>query len=183
MGIFISGSSMAGAFGGLLATGLSKIHPWGVHSAQLHAWRNIFFFEGLFTLIVGLAAPVFMPDRPENCHFLSDRERVIAAERLAREHKGVRISTNLPHSYRTIQILMSLMLYVEIGCPRKSDAQTRQNGNLQHPKHNLRPRIPLRQCLRPINLPLHAHHPKRNGLQTYTSPTTQRTSLRHCVRC
>jgi MFS family permease len=94
MGIFISGSSMAGAFGGLLATGLSKIAPWGVHG-QVHAWRNIFFFEGLFTLVVGLLAPFFMPDRPENCHFLTERERIVAAERLAREHKGVRIHPNL----------------------------------------------------------------------------------------
>jgi MFS family permease len=95
MGIFISGSSMAGAFGGLLATGLSKIHPWGIHG-ELHAWRNIFFFEGMFTLLVGLCAPFFMPDRPDNCYFLTPRERIVAAERLAREHKGVRLSPSHP---------------------------------------------------------------------------------------
>ncbi|QDS74440.1 hypothetical protein FKW77_006287 [Venturia effusa] len=78
-GIFISGSSMAGAFGGLLATGLSKIPYWGVHN-EIGTWRNIFFFEGLFTLMVGLMAPFFMPDKPENCHFLTERERVVAAE-------------------------------------------------------------------------------------------------------
>ncbi|TID21558.1 High-affinity nicotinic acid transporter [Venturia nashicola] len=87
-GIFISGSSMAGAFGGLLATGLTKIPGWGVAGSEIETWRNIFFFEGLVTLLVGLAAPFFMPDRPENCHFLTPRERLVAAERLAREHKG-----------------------------------------------------------------------------------------------
>ncbi|RDI80888.1 hypothetical protein Vi05172_g9109 [Venturia inaequalis] len=87
VGIFISGSSMAGAFGGLLATGLSKIPPWGI-GVEIGTWRNIFFFEGLFTLLVALMAPFFMPDRPENCYFLTPRERIVAAERLAREHKG-----------------------------------------------------------------------------------------------
>ncbi|KAF2430599.1 MFS general substrate transporter [Tothia fuscella] len=88
IGMFVSGSSMAGAFGGLLATGLSKIPQWGVGSATLHTWQNIFFFEGLLTMVVALFAPLFMPDRPETCKFLTDRERMIAAERLVREHKA-----------------------------------------------------------------------------------------------
>jgi MFS family permease len=89
IGMFVSGSSMAGAFGGLLATGLSKIPHWGARAAPLHTWRNIFFFEGLFTMIVALVAPFFMPNKPETCHFLTDRERMIAAERLNREQKAV----------------------------------------------------------------------------------------------
>jgi hypothetical protein len=45
-------------------------------------WRNIFFFEGLFTCLVGLAAPFFMPKSPGECMFLNERERRIAKERL-----------------------------------------------------------------------------------------------------
>lgn len=48
----------------------------------LHTWRNIFFFEGLFTVIVGLAAPFLMPRSPEECWFLNKRERMIATQRL-----------------------------------------------------------------------------------------------------
>ena len=48
----------------------------------IHTWRNIFFFEGLFTVIVGLGAPYFMPKNPLECHFLNERERRIAVERL-----------------------------------------------------------------------------------------------------
>ncbi|EON67437.1 hypothetical protein W97_06691 [Coniosporium apollinis CBS 100218] len=88
IGIFVSGSSMAGAFGGLLATGLSSIPRWGVAATPIYRWRNIFFFEGLFTVLVSLAAPFFMPTRPEDCFFLNARERMIAAERLVREHKA-----------------------------------------------------------------------------------------------
>ena len=73
---------MAGAFGGLLATGLARIPPWGVSSMVIHSWRNIFFFEGLFTILVGLCAPFLMPRSPEECWFLNERERRIASLRL-----------------------------------------------------------------------------------------------------
>lgn len=48
----------------------------------IHTWRNIFFFEGLFTILVGLAAPFVMPRSPEDCWFLNERERKIATRRL-----------------------------------------------------------------------------------------------------
>lgn len=61
----------------------------------IHTWRNIFFFEGLFTLLVGFAAPFLMPTSPGECWFLNERERRIAHERLisktgAGEHEKVR---------------------------------------------------------------------------------------------
>ena len=87
IGIFVSAASMAGAFGGLLATGLARIPRWGVASPPIHTWRNIFFFEGLITIFAGLAAPIFMPQSPETCKFLTPREQYIASERLIREHK------------------------------------------------------------------------------------------------
>lgn len=48
----------------------------------IKTWRNIFFFEGLFTVLVGLAAPFVMPTSPGECFFLNERERRIAHERL-----------------------------------------------------------------------------------------------------
>ncbi|SPQ27094.1 93eb8585-546c-47ac-a2d5-276a84ca467d [Thermothielavioides terrestris] len=88
MGIYVSAASIAGAFGGLLATGLSRVPEWGAASARIHTWRNIFFFEGLVTMLVGLAAPVWLPTTPADAYFLTPRQRRIAAERLAREHKA-----------------------------------------------------------------------------------------------
>ncbi|KAK4097324.1 MFS general substrate transporter [Parathielavia hyrcaniae] len=88
MGIYVSAASIAGAFGGLLATGLSRIPEWGVASMRIDRWRNIFFFEGLITIIVGVVAPVWMPTTPGGAHFLGERERRIAAERLIRESKA-----------------------------------------------------------------------------------------------
>jgi len=88
IGIYVSAASMAGAFGGLLATGLSKIPAWGTDAALIHTWRNIFFFEGIITMIVGLLAPIWMPHSPETAKFLTPRERHIAAARLVIEHKA-----------------------------------------------------------------------------------------------
>lgn len=82
---------MAGAFGGLLATVLARIPAWGVSSMRIHTWRNIFFFEGLLTVLVALAAPLFMATTPGDTRWLNERERYIAAERLLRAYKSVGI--------------------------------------------------------------------------------------------
>lgn len=87
MGIYITGASLAGAFGGLLAAGLSPIPSWGIPTRQIHSWRNIFFFEGLFTLIVSGLGMLILPSAPDRCTFLSPRDRYIALQRINREHK------------------------------------------------------------------------------------------------
>lgn len=75
-----------------------------------------------------------MPDRPENCNFLTQSERTVAAVSLAREHKGVGIS---PSSF------VAIYLPHLVGLQRKSNTQTYPNGHLQYPHHNLCPRLPL----------------------------------------
>ncbi|ORY00896.1 major facilitator superfamily domain-containing protein, partial [Clohesyomyces aquaticus] len=82
VGIYVSAASLAGAFGGLLATVLAKIPRWGTEATPIHTWRNIFFFEGLITIIAGLTAPYIMPTTPSECWFLTPRERLIAHARL-----------------------------------------------------------------------------------------------------
>ncbi|RSL68780.1 hypothetical protein CEP53_002489 [Fusarium sp. AF-6] len=90
MSIFIASSSLASSFGGLLAAGLSKIPPWGASAMLIHRWRNIFFFEGLITVLVAAVAPFLMPQSPGTYKFLTERQRYIAAERLHRENANVR---------------------------------------------------------------------------------------------
>ena len=87
VGIYVSAASMAGAFGGLFATGLSRIPSWGTASTPIHTWRNIFFFEGILTMIIGAIAPLVLPQRPETSKKLNDREKIIANERLRIEHR------------------------------------------------------------------------------------------------
>ncbi|KAH8911972.1 MFS general substrate transporter [Coniochaeta sp. PMI_546] len=48
--------------------------------------RNIFFFEGLATILLALGATYFMPQGPGNWKYLTPRQQYIAAERIRREH-------------------------------------------------------------------------------------------------
>ncbi|KAJ8119254.1 hypothetical protein ONZ43_g3758 [Nemania bipapillata] len=88
VGIYVSSASLAGAFGGLLAAGFSQIPEWGVAGSRLHTWRNIFFFEGILTLIAASIAPFILPQTPETSAYLTTREKWIAGERIRIEHKA-----------------------------------------------------------------------------------------------
>ncbi|GAP84115.2 putative major facilitator superfamily protein [Rosellinia necatrix] len=88
VGIYVAAASIAGAFGGLLAAGFSQIPEWGVAGSRLHTWRNIFFFEGILTVVAALVAPFILPQTPEGTRSLTARERWIAAERIRLEHKA-----------------------------------------------------------------------------------------------
>ena len=55
----------------------------------MHTWRNIFFFEGIITVLFGLAAPIILPQSPGTSTRLTERERWIADERLRLEHKAL----------------------------------------------------------------------------------------------
>jgi len=90
IGWFVNGACLAGAFGGLFAAGLGQIPRWGVGNVPIHTWRNIFFFEGILTVVIGLVVMYFLPSTPMDCKSLSDRHRLIAAERINREYNDTR---------------------------------------------------------------------------------------------
>ncbi|KAG8860505.1 hypothetical protein FRB96_003759 [Tulasnella sp. 330] len=87
IGIFVAASSLSGAFGGLLATGLLKI-PQIKHFPH-GQWRAIFLVEGLITIALGFLTFFIIPGPPESTNFLNDRERLIATERLRVETAGL----------------------------------------------------------------------------------------------
>ncbi|PNP56877.1 hypothetical protein FNYG_15311 [Fusarium nygamai] len=86
MSIFIASSALASSFGGLLAAGLSKVPTWGTNASPIERWRNIFFFEGLVTMLIACVAPYFMPHSPGTYRFLTPRQQYIASERIRREN-------------------------------------------------------------------------------------------------
>jgi MFS family permease len=81
VGFYAAVSPLAGAFGGLLATGLSKIPQFGM----VHTWRSIFFFEGWLSIILGVVAFFLLPNHPSTAKCLSPAERRFAAWRIAEE--------------------------------------------------------------------------------------------------
>ncbi|KAL3459359.1 major facilitator superfamily domain-containing protein [Aspergillus heterothallicus] len=82
--IYISASSASGAFGGLLAIGLSKVPPWGL----IHTWKNIFFFEGLVSMILAGIAFFVIPSGPGTARFLTEKQQQLAIDRLRVDPDG-----------------------------------------------------------------------------------------------
>ncbi|KAI1371431.1 MFS general substrate transporter [Hypoxylon crocopeplum] len=78
IGIFYTAASLSGAFGGLLARGISEIGERG----GLNRWRWIFVLEGLFTALVGIASYFLLPNGVGSAKFLTPEERQFAVARL-----------------------------------------------------------------------------------------------------
>ncbi|KAK0625399.1 major facilitator superfamily domain-containing protein [Bombardia bombarda] len=78
IGIFYTAASLSGAFGGLLARGLSAIAPRG----GLEGWRWIFIIEGLLTVVAGLVAYFLLPTGIATASYLTPEEREFAKLRL-----------------------------------------------------------------------------------------------------
>ena len=76
--MFFSAASVAGAFSGLLAFAISKMHGVG----GLEGWRWIFILEGLATVVVAVLAFFTLYDFPETAKFLSEEEREFIVYRL-----------------------------------------------------------------------------------------------------
>mgnify|MGYP005988646465 CR=1 FL=1 len=93
--LFIISASLAGAFGGLLASAILRLSHFG----SLHSWRMIFGIEGLATVILGLVSFAILPDRPETAIWLTPEEKQLAisrlrAERLSKSHKAEEFNWN-----------------------------------------------------------------------------------------
>lgn len=76
--LFFSAASIAGAFSGLLAFGISKMDGVGGYEG----WRWIFILEGLLTVIVAFLAFFVLHDFPETATFLTEEERAFVVYRL-----------------------------------------------------------------------------------------------------
>ncbi|KAM0807775.1 putative Major facilitator superfamily domain-containing protein [Seiridium cardinale] len=76
--MFFSAASIAGAFSGLLAFGISKMDGVG----NLEGWRWIFILEGIATVIIAAVAFLVLHDFPETATFLTEEERAFVVFRL-----------------------------------------------------------------------------------------------------
>ncbi|KKA27258.1 hypothetical protein TD95_004094 [Thielaviopsis punctulata] len=84
LGMYMVMAPLAGAFGGLLASGILKMDKFG----SLHGWRVLFVIEGLITCILGLIAFVTLTDRPATARWLTPEEKDLAIARVKSERLG-----------------------------------------------------------------------------------------------
>ncbi|KAB2574912.1 Major facilitator superfamily [Lasiodiplodia theobromae] len=75
---FFSSTTLAGAFGGLLASAIGKMD--GVRSYR--GWRWIFILEGLLTVVVSVIFFFVLPNFPEEAKWLTEEERRYVKARL-----------------------------------------------------------------------------------------------------
>ncbi|GAB1320787.1 High-affinity nicotinic acid transporter [Madurella fahalii] len=76
--LFFSSTSLAGAFGGLLASAIGKMD----YVRDYRGWRWIFILEGCVTVLVGLVFLFTFPSFPEQSTWLRDDEREFVKARL-----------------------------------------------------------------------------------------------------
>ncbi|KAF2840846.1 major facilitator superfamily transporter [Patellaria atrata CBS 101060] len=75
---FFSSTTLAGAFGGLLASAIGKMD--GMKGYR--GWRWIFILEGVLTVLVSIAFFFLIPDFPEDVKWLTTEERAYVQARL-----------------------------------------------------------------------------------------------------
>jgi sugar phosphate permease len=72
---------LAGAFGGLLASGILTLSHFG----GLHSWRMIFGIEGIITIGIAVISFFTLTDRPETARWLTEEEKTLALARVKSE--------------------------------------------------------------------------------------------------
>ncbi|KAF9464593.1 major facilitator superfamily domain-containing protein [Collybia nuda] len=65
----------------------------GHANGPLASWRYIFLLLGILTIIIAVLVFLVIPDTPANAPWLSEREKAIAVERIARNQTGIKNPT------------------------------------------------------------------------------------------
>lgn len=90
IGLFYCAAPLSGAFGGLLATGLSEISSGGYNG-----WPFIFFVEGGITVLFGILTIFFLPHTPSHSNFLTPEEKYVATHRMKLDAHGAAATSNV----------------------------------------------------------------------------------------
>jgi len=84
LSMYIVMAPLAGAFGGLLASAILKLHSFG----GLKTWRMIFAIEGIITCVISIIAFFTLTDRPATAKWLTQEEKDLAIARVKSERVG-----------------------------------------------------------------------------------------------
>lgn len=107
LSLYIVMAPLAGAFGGLLASGILKLSHFG----GLHTWRMIFAIEGIITCGLSLIAFITLTDRPATAKWLTQEERDLAIARVKAERVA---TTEVLDKLDTAKIIKGLLSPVTI---------------------------------------------------------------------
>lgn len=94
---YYSMNGIAGIFGGLLGYAVGHI------TTGLSQWMYVFLIFGSVSLVWSGVFLTFMPDLPSRARFLSEREKIVAVERVATNRQGVK-----NHHFKKYQVWQCL---------------------------------------------------------------------------
>jgi len=66
----------------------------------MHTWRNIFFFEGIISVLVGAYIFYILPNSPETATFLTSEEKIVAVQRLHLDLKSIKMEATNKKSFK-----------------------------------------------------------------------------------
>ncbi|KAH7103113.1 MFS general substrate transporter [Auriculariales sp. MPI-PUGE-AT-0066] len=121
MSWFYSASIVSGAFGGLLAGGITDSLA-GSHG--IAGWRWLFIIEGVMTVVLAFVAMFLLPDWPHTTRWLSDDEKRLARARIAADAIGSADGDHMGHwaslkaaifEWRTYMFLFMYMVITGAG--------------------------------------------------------------------
>ncbi|GAA6060014.1 hypothetical protein JCM10212_001172 [Sporobolomyces blumeae] len=98
IGAFYSMNGVTNIVGGLIAYGIT----WYKGNAVDH-WRIIYFVLGGLAFVVGFLVVFFLADSPATAKFLSEREKLIALERVRANQSGT-----ISHRWKKAQVVEAL---------------------------------------------------------------------------
>lgn len=118
IGTFFGAASVAGAFSGLLAYGISFMTGKG----GLLGWSWIFILEGILTVFVGILALFVMVDFPATAKFLTPEERayVIWKKKYDNSSVGEEEHFEMRHFWSAVgdwQVWLHILIYMSIIAP------------------------------------------------------------------
>ena len=115
---FFSSTSLAGAFGGLLASAIGKMD----HLNGFRGWRWIFILEGILTMVVAMIFYFTLPSFPEDAKWLTEEERkfVIARLRVDQGHSAVErkiTARDVARCFKDYKIWLGGLMYLGLIVP------------------------------------------------------------------
>jgi MFS family permease len=78
LAIFAGSVAVAGAFSGLIASGISFLNG----KANLAGWQWLFILTGIPAVLFGIVVWIWMPNYPSDAKFLTEEERIFAVARM-----------------------------------------------------------------------------------------------------
>ena len=94
--VFFNSVTLAGAFGGLLASGIDRMDGTQNYSG----WRWIFIIEGILTIAVSVVSYFFITDFPETATWFSSDEKSFMRARTLEQDEDADCEISLSHGLR-----------------------------------------------------------------------------------